>query len=187
MEFRARAAAIILNEKDELLLVLHKHPRTGEQWWTLPGGGLKIGECAENAVIREVKEECCIDCTPEKLVYVREFIDEDNDRHYIELFFMAEANSYEISTGYDPELTEQYIVEARFLDKNEIQCTTISVFPEVLRDRFCDGIGSKFSTYGIYGYCFWCDVLLYRLHMDLFDITFYNKFNFKSSPCKHQW
>jgi ADP-ribose pyrophosphatase YjhB (NUDIX family) len=144
MEFRARAAAIILNENNELLLVLHKHPRTGEQWWTLPGGGLEMEECAENAVIREVKEECYIDCTPGRLVYVREFIDEDNDRHYIELFFLAEVISYDVRTGYDPELTEQYIMEARFLNRKEIQSTSISVFPEVLRDRFWDDLESGF-------------------------------------------
>lgn len=150
MEFRARAAAIILNNKNELLLVLHKHPRTGEEWWTLPGGGLEIEESAENAVIREVKEECCIDCTPERLVYTREFIDEDSDRHYIELFFMAEAGSYEIKTGYDPELAEQYIIEARFLDRAEIESTSINVFPEVLRDRFWNDLDSGFTGHIAY-------------------------------------
>lgn len=150
MEFRARAAAIILNKDKELLLVLHKHPRTGEQWWTLPGGGLEIEESAENAVMREVREECGIDCTPGRLVYVREFIDEDNDRHYIELFFMAEVSSYEISTGYDPELTEQYIMEAGFLNRNEIHSTSINVFPEVLRDRFWNDLESGFSGHTTY-------------------------------------
>lgn len=150
MEFRARAAAIILNEKNELLLVLHKHPKSGEQWWTLPGGGLELGESAENAVIREVREECCIDCKPGRLVYVREFIDEDNDRHYIELFFLAKAGSYEIKTGVDPELEEQYILEARFLSRNEIQSTSINVFPEVLRDRFWDDLELGFSKHTAY-------------------------------------
>lgn len=150
MEFRVRAAAIILNEKDELLLVLHKHPKSGEQWWTLPGGGLELEERAEDAVIREVREECGIDCIPGRLVYVREFIDEDNDRHYVELFFLAEADSYEVSAGLDPELEEQYIMEARFLNRNEIQSTSINVFPEVLRDRFWDDIESGFSKHTIY-------------------------------------
>lgn len=150
MEFKARAAAIILNEKNELLLVLHKHPKLGEQWWTLPGGGLELEECAVDAVIREVREECCIDCTPGKLVYVREFIDEDNDRHYIELFFLAEASSNEIKTGIDPELEKQYIMEARFLGRNEIESTSINVFPEVLRDRFWGDLESGFSGHTVY-------------------------------------
>jgi len=150
MEFRARAAAIILNEKNELLLVLHKHPKTGEQWWTLPGGGLELEECAEDAVIREVREECCIDCKPGRLVYVREFIDEDNDIHYVELFFLSEAKSYEVTTGLDPELEEQYIVEARFLARNEIQGTSINVFPEVLRDRFWYDLETGFSKHIVY-------------------------------------
>jgi len=150
MKFRARAAAIIFNDNDELLMVLHKHPRTGEKWWTIPGGGLEIGECAKDAIVREVREESGIECVTENLVYVRELIDEDNDRHYIELFFTARAVSYDIYTGTDPELPVQYIQKTAFLSEKQIRELNVNVFPEVLRDRFWDDLKGGFAGHTVY-------------------------------------
>lgn len=50
------AAAIVLNEKNELLLI--KGPRRG---WEMPGGQVEEGESLMDAVIRETKEESGID------------------------------------------------------------------------------------------------------------------------------
>ncbi|MCU6713047.1 NUDIX hydrolase [Paenibacillus sp. J5C_2022] len=50
------AAAIVLNEKNELLLI--KGPRRG---WEMPGGQVEEGESLSQAAIRETKEESGID------------------------------------------------------------------------------------------------------------------------------
>jgi 8-oxo-dGTP diphosphatase len=50
------AAAIVLNDKNELLLI--KGPRRG---WEMPGGQVEEGESLTDAVIRETKEESGID------------------------------------------------------------------------------------------------------------------------------
>ena len=50
------AAAIVLNEKNELLLI--KGPRRG---WEMPGGQVEEGESLKDGVIRETKEESGID------------------------------------------------------------------------------------------------------------------------------
>lgn len=50
------AAAIVINEKNELLLI--KGPRRG---WEMPGGQVEIGESLSQAAIRETKEESGID------------------------------------------------------------------------------------------------------------------------------
>lgn len=50
------AAAIVINDKDELLLI--KGPRRG---WEMPGGQVEIGESLSQAAIRETKEESGID------------------------------------------------------------------------------------------------------------------------------
>ena len=39
--------------------------------WTLPGGGIDHGESPRAAVVREVREECGIDCTVGELVAVQ--------------------------------------------------------------------------------------------------------------------
>jgi 8-oxo-dGTP pyrophosphatase MutT (NUDIX family) len=45
--------AIILNDEHQILLVKHSY----QAHWYLPGGGLKKGESAQEALIRELKEE----------------------------------------------------------------------------------------------------------------------------------
>lgn len=130
---------------------MHRSPITGEEWWTLPGGGIENDESAIEAVIREIKEECGIECKPRSLVYVREFIGGDKERvHHVELYFTAEVDSYDIETGLDPELEEQYIVESRFLSKEEIESADISVYPQVLKHRFWDDLESGFVGQTVY-------------------------------------
>lgn len=50
------AATIVVNDKDELLLI--KGPRRG---WEIPGGQVEEGESLKEAAIRETKEESGID------------------------------------------------------------------------------------------------------------------------------
>ncbi|WP_328464029.1 NUDIX hydrolase [Actinoplanes sp. NBC_00393] len=57
MSERRRAAAVIV--RDGRVLMVHERSRRsgGGEWWTLPGGGLRPGETAEEALRREVFEE----------------------------------------------------------------------------------------------------------------------------------
>lgn len=54
---RRRAAAVIV--RDGRVLMVHERSRRfgGGEWWTLPGGGLRPGETAEEALRREVFDE----------------------------------------------------------------------------------------------------------------------------------
>lgn len=149
--FRVRAAAIILNEAQEVLLVLHRSPLTTEEWWEPPGGGMEIRESVPEAVAREVKEECGIQCRPGRLIYVREFFAGiEKNVHHVELYFLAEAESYDIQTGLDPEIEEQSIIETRFMSRKEIGQLKINVFPEVLKGRFWDDLESGFTRHAVY-------------------------------------
>ncbi len=151
MKFRVRAGAIILNRSKEVLLVLHRSPLTGEEWWTFPGGGIEEGESAPEAVKREVEEECGIECFPDKLVYVREFLGGPEKKvHHVELYFTARTKKEEVITGSDPEAEVQFIIESRFMSRAEIVNTSTNVYPEILRDRFWDDLESDFVGQAVY-------------------------------------
>lgn len=61
MTDRKRAAAVII--RDGMLLMVRERGtgptgrHDGQEYWTLPGGGIEPGESAEHAVMREVVEE----------------------------------------------------------------------------------------------------------------------------------
>ena len=66
-----RVAAYALVVRDESVLLTRISPRgfhTGS--WTLPGGGIDHGESPREALVREVREECGVECTVGDLVAV---------------------------------------------------------------------------------------------------------------------
>lgn len=67
------AFAVIFNDAGHVLLC----HRTDKDLWNLPGGGVEVGESPWQAVIREVKEEVCVDVDIIDLVGIYHFPDQD--------------------------------------------------------------------------------------------------------------
>jgi 8-oxo-dGTP diphosphatase len=55
---RIRVAGLILHA-DRVLLI--RHEKEGRGYWLLPGGGVEPGETLEDALLRELAEECRLD------------------------------------------------------------------------------------------------------------------------------
>ena len=64
--FTIAAFALIFDAEGRVLLC---HRRDMDAW-NLPGGGLEVGELPNECVIREVREETCLEVTIERLVGV---------------------------------------------------------------------------------------------------------------------
>ncbi|MGI8411495.1 MAG: NUDIX domain-containing protein [Solirubrobacteraceae bacterium] len=62
---------VVLNDRQELLVVCEKHRRTSRPYYKLPGGALQPGEHLVDAVLREVLEETGVSVKFEALVCFR--------------------------------------------------------------------------------------------------------------------
>jgi nucleoside triphosphatase len=92
----ATVGALIVNERGEVLLV--QSEKWGERY-TVPGGHIELGERAEDAIVREVKEETGLDSVAEELLIVQQAIyprDYYKHEHYIFMDYVCRARSSEV-------------------------------------------------------------------------------------------
>lgn len=136
---------MIFVQNGKILLVKHVDPSTGEEWWIPPGGGLvgqdrSIVECA----VREVYEETGLNVTVGRLIYLRDFIELAEATHHVELFFLADDFTGELTLenviGKGPD--EDFIKQVSWLGKDEMQGLT--VYPEHLLDSFWQDLDNGF-------------------------------------------
>lgn len=77
---RNRAVAIVL--KDDALLVIHRLSE-GQEYYTLPGGGVEQDETIEQAVVREVSEEASLNIELGRRVYEHHYDDGTSQFFYL--------------------------------------------------------------------------------------------------------
>ena len=96
--YLAVSAAIF---RDGRVLIVRRARPPAHGLYTLPGGGVELGETLEEAVIREVREETALEVEPIELVGFRQAIARDGDgrieRHFVILPFAAHWISGEVS------------------------------------------------------------------------------------------
>ncbi|MBN2230564.1 MAG: NUDIX domain-containing protein [Candidatus Thorarchaeota archaeon] len=87
--------AIIVGKKGILLARRDKDP--GKSLWSIPGGGVEIGETQIEAVQREVKEETNIDCEVIELISTFDLITHDTagniEYHFLLNHYLGRALS----------------------------------------------------------------------------------------------
>jgi len=96
-------AAIIVENGKMLLIKRGSEPAAGK--WSVPGGVVELGETIEEALIREVMEECGLKIEILKLIDVVDNIIKDADGrikfHYVILEFLARPLEGEIKASSD--------------------------------------------------------------------------------------
>lgn len=105
--YLAVSAAIF---RDGRVLIVRRARPPAAGIYTLPGGGVEIGETLEEAVIREVREETALEVEPVALAGYRQAIARDSmgriERHFVILPFAARWLGGEISLN--DELAEAH-------------------------------------------------------------------------------
>lgn len=79
---------IIIRQGDKVVIIKRKNPPYG---WALPGGFIDYGETAENAAIREAKEETNLDMSFMRLFGVYSDPKRDPRAHTMSIVYTGEA------------------------------------------------------------------------------------------------
>ena len=97
--------AVIIKEGEIALIKRGNEPSKGK--WTIPGGLVELGENLKAAVIRETKEEVCLDVENPQLIDVVDNIDLDEHGkvkyHYIIIDYLVHVKSGNIQAASDAE------------------------------------------------------------------------------------
>jgi len=108
--YLAVSAAIF---RDGKVLIVRRARPPANGLYTLPGGGVELGETLEEAVIREVREETGLEVEPVALAGYRQAITRDAEggveRHFVILPFAARWIAGEVSLN--EELGEAHWLE----------------------------------------------------------------------------
>lgn len=99
--------AIILNEKEEILLVKRKNEPFRDHW-ALPGGFVEYGERVEDATIREVKEETGLEVEIIKLHNVYSDPKRDPRGHTISIVYHCRVKGGNLKGGDDAKEAKFY-------------------------------------------------------------------------------
>jgi 8-oxo-dGTP diphosphatase len=112
--YLAVSAAIF---RDGRVLIVRRAQPPAQGLYTLPGGGVELGETLADAVIREIREETGLEIEPLALAGYRQVIARDDagriERHFVILPFAARWIAGEVS------LNEE-LAEARWLKPSEL-------------------------------------------------------------------
>lgn len=108
--YLAVSAAIF---RDGRVLIVRRAQPPARGFYTLPGGGVELGETLERAVVREVREETGLDIEPLALAGYRQVIARDAggriERHFVILPFAARWIAGE--AALNEELSEAHWLE----------------------------------------------------------------------------
>lgn len=132
----------IIKTDQGLVMVEQMHRQDG-QILIFPGGGLQPGESIFRAVKREVEEETNLIVQPDKIVYLRETLNQGNSG--IEFYVLCSLLGGALSLGNDPELAEgkQILQAVRVVSWVELENN--QWYPEELHGRLKRDLDSDLS------------------------------------------
>ncbi len=140
---KVRASGIIFYGK-KLVVTKHHAPNYGT-YYLLPGGGVEHGESPEEAIIREVKEECGLEIVPERLIFYKSGYNEKED--YLDLIFLCKIKGGNLRVS-----NKEDKVKSIELISNKEELSKIRIFPKQIVNRVFKKLPREAEFLGKYKY-----------------------------------
>lgn len=102
----------------------------GSYWYT-PGGRIEHGEEAQEALVRELREETGLAARVLGFSHVEQFFKPSKGLHHVNLYFYLETEGDPLPTD-SPEDPDGPVTQVRFFTLEEL--SDITVFPATLRE-----------------------------------------------------
>ena len=122
---KGSAVAILDDNSSMLLLMRSGKSRWMPKKWGLPGGKIETGETAEEAVIRETKEETSLDI--QNLTYLK-----DLSNKAVDLFY---ASSYDCNVQIDFEHDDYEWVSRADVEQYDTTPGIVEIFDWILKNE----------------------------------------------------
>jgi 8-oxo-dGTP diphosphatase len=145
--YKVRVGVILIHDQ-KILLVRQNH----RPFWVFPGGTLEMDENLAECAVREMKEEINLTVSIEKVLYLADFLHQNQQnqaRHTVDVFMLAR---YESGT---PMMTvNENLNEMGFFTFDEFRAKDVQpwvVAERVLTDwpkHFLDANGLMLGSYG---------------------------------------
>ena len=131
--------------KDNKLLVQY---RQNQNYYHYIGGHLEYGETILEGCLRETAEECDGAIFKfKKILYIRDFIQPENDEHSVELFILGDINKFEeLEHHFDP----QHPDGSTWCTWLEIDSLPDNLFPQPLSKKLLVDYNDGFKVEGEY-------------------------------------
>jgi ADP-ribose pyrophosphatase YjhB (NUDIX family) len=134
-----RAVGIVIYG-DKILLM--KRRKKGHEYFAIPGGGVEDNnETVEEAVVRELKEETCIDVRVERLVYHHDLIDHSDQYFYLCTYL---GGKVELGGPEKEKLSEDNYYEPLWMPTKEL--STLHLYPLEIRDWLIQDLKGRFPA-----------------------------------------
>jgi ADP-ribose pyrophosphatase YjhB (NUDIX family) len=130
VKFAGRTATAIIPFSSDKVLLIKRRTLPFKGYWALPGGRVDPGETVEQTIVREVREETCLDVTIVRKIgdYHEQGVQDGEEYDYYPACFLVKKLSGEVTKQ------ESEIEEIKLFSLNEVPAALAFEHAQMIKD-----------------------------------------------------